>query len=243
MAEAQQILIVDDDADTRDVVRQLLHDEGYAVAACAEGRAALQAFRDTGPDLVLLDVLMPGLDGLSICLAIRAESDVPIMFLSVKGQATEQAIGLRLGADDYLAKPFDADELVARIRDLLRRARRSRQQPAPTSQGPRLAFPGLVIDLTKHAVEISGAVVALRPIEYKLLVKLASQPHHLWTREQLLHDVWGYKPLGNTRTVDVHIRRLRKKLEEANGPVQYIMTVRGFGYRFTPPSETIQASS
>lgn len=237
MADAERILIIDDDADTRDIVRQVLREEGYEVTECSDGRVAIQAFRDSGADLVLLDVLMPGLDGINICLGIREESDVPIIFLSAKGQATDKAIGLRIGADDYLSKPFDMDELIARIRALLRRTRRSKPEQAPVIQGPRLEFPGLLIDLTKHDVEIGGEVVDLTPIEFKLLVKLASEPNHLFTRDQLMQDVWDYEFLGKTRTVDVHIRRLRKKLEDANGPAQYITTVRGFGYRFTTPPD------
>lgn len=243
MAEAEQILIIDDDADTRDIVRQVLQQEAYTVSECSDGRVAVQTFREHRPDLVLLDVLMPGLDGINICLTIREESDVPIIFLSAKGEATDKAIGLRIGADDYLAKPFDMDELVARIRALLRRAHRRAPEQAQGNQGPRLEFPGLLIDLTKHDVEISGAVVDLTPIEFKLLVKLASEPNHLFTRDQLMQDVWDYEFLGKTRTVDVHIRRLRKKLEDANGPAQYITTVRGFGYRFTTPPEANQASA
>jgi DNA-binding response OmpR family regulator len=243
MTDTEQVLIIDDDADTRDIVRQVLQEEGYTVTECADGRVAVQAFRDNRPDLVLLDVLMPGFDGINICLAIREESDVPIIFLSAKGQATDKAIGLRIGADDYLSKPFDMDELIARIRALLRRSRRTKPAPPPTNQGPRLEFPGLLIDLTKHDVEISGAVVDLTPIEFKLLVKLASEPNHLFTRDQLMSDVWDYEFLGKTRTVDVHIRRLRKKLEDANGPAQYITTVRGFGYRFTTPPEANSASA
>ncbi|HEV7214345.1 MAG TPA: response regulator transcription factor [Chloroflexota bacterium] len=242
MAEAEQVLIIDDDADTRDIVRQVLQQEAYTVTECSDGRVAVQTFRDRRPDLVLLDVLMPGLDGINICLAIREESDVPIIFLSAKGQATDKAIGLRIGADDYLSKPFDMDELVARIRALLRRAHRRMPEQVQSNQGPRLEFPGLLIDLTKHDVEISGAVVDLTPIEFKLLVKLASEPNHLFTRDQLMQDVWDYEFLGKTRTVDVHIRRLRKKLEDANGPAQYITTVRGFGYRFTTPPDANQAS-
>lgn len=243
MADMEQVLLIDDDADTRDIVRQVLLEEGYGVTECSDGRTAVQAFRDSQPDLVLLDVLMPGLDGINICLAIREESDVPIIFLSAKGQAADKAIGLRIGADDYLSKPFDMDELIARIRALLRRSRRSKPAPAPTNQGPRLEFPGLLIDLTKHDVEISGAVVDLTPIEFKLLVKLAGEPNHLFTRDQLMQDVWDYEFAGKTRTVDVHIRRLRKKLEDANGPAHYITTVRGFGYRFTTPPEANLASA
>ena len=242
MAEAEQVLIIDDDADTRDIVRQVLQQEAYTVTECSDGRIAVQKFREHRPDLVLLDVLMPGLDGINICLTIREESDVPIIFLSAKGEATDKAIGLRIGADDYLSKPFDMDELVARIRALLRRSRRRAPEQAQANQGPRLEFPGLLIDLTKHDVEISGAVVDLTPIEFKLLVKLASEPNHLFTRDQLMQDVWDYEFLGKTRTVDVHIRRLRKKLEDANGPAQYITTVRGFGYRFNTPPDANQAS-
>ena len=236
---AERILIIDDDPDTRDVIAQTLRDEAYEVFECSEGKGAVQASRETHSDLVLLDVLMPGMDGINICRAIREESDVPIIFLSAKGEATDKAIGLRIGADDYLSKPFDMDELIARIRALLRRSQRGGRPAAapPPGQGPRLEYPGLMIDLTKHDVEINGETVDLTPIEFKLLVKLASEPNHLFTRDQLMQDVWDYEFLGKTRTVDVHIRRLRKKLEDAHGPAHYITTVRGFGYRFTTPTE------
>ncbi len=236
----ERILIIDDDADIRDVVRQMLEEEGYDVRQCADGRIAIRTFRETQPDLVLLDVLMPGLDGFNICLAIREESEVPVIFLSAKGQATDKAIGLRFGADDYVAKPFDFDELIARIRALLRRAGRNRPSAA-ASGGPRLEFPGLVIDLARHDVEVNGSGVQLTPIEFKLLVKLANEPNHLFTRDQLMQDVWDYEFAGKTRTVDVHVRRLRKKLEDAEGPAEYITTVRGFGYRFsTGPHADLQ---
>lgn len=242
MATAEKLLIIDDDEDTRQLIKLALAEEAsYDVIECADGRSAVQTFRATQPDLVLLDVLMPGMDGINICLAIREQSDVPIIFLSAKGQATDKAIGLRIGADDYLAKPFDNDELLARIRALLRRAHRG--QPA-AAQGPRLEFPSLIIDLTKHDVEINGEEIDLTPIEFKLLVKLASEPNHLFSRDQLMSDVWDYQFEGKTRTVDVHIRRLRKKLEDANGPAHYITTVRGFGYRFTtPPAAADQVSA
>ena len=243
MAPAEKVLIIDDDEDTRLMLQQVLREEGYEVLECSDGRLAVQAFRSGQPDLVLLDVLMPGMDGINICLAIREESDVPIIFLSAKGQATDKAIGLRIGADDYVSKPFDMDELTARVRALLRRTRRTKPAPAQTAQGPRLEFPGLLVDLTKHDVEINGDTVDLTPIEFKLLVKLASEPNHLFTRDQLMQDVWDYEFLGKTRTVDVHIRRLRKKLEDANGPAHYITTVRGFGYRFTTPPTADQASA
>ena len=201
----------------------------------------MQVFRDARPDLVLLDILMPGMDGINICLAIREQSDVPIIFLSAKSQATDKAIGLRIGADDYLSKPFDFDELIARMRALLRRTRRG--VAAAPGQGPRLEYPGLIIDLTRHDVEINGDAVQLTPIEFKLLAKLAGEPNHLFTRDQLMQDVWDCAFEGKTRTVDVHIRRLRKKLEDVHGPAHYIATVRGFGYRFNVVPEAEPATA
>lgn len=225
----ETILVIDDDDQTLNVVQQVLEDDGYQVATCADAKQAIKVFKQSNPDVVLLDIMMPGLDGISICLQIREMSDVPVIFLSAKGQPTDKVIGLRLGADDYLAKPFDIDELSARVRALLRRSRSS------TATGPlqMLRYDDLSIDLVKHEVEVHGEAVALTPVEYKLLVKLASQPNQLFSRDELVRDVWEYNFSGKTRTVDVHIRRLRKKLEDAGGPVDDVTTVRGFGYRFT----------
>jgi len=230
---AETVLVIDDDAQTLDVIQEVLREDGYSVTVCSDAKQALSAFKQTTPDVVLLDIMMPGLDGISICLQIREFSDVPIIFLSAKGQPTDKAIGLRLGADDYLGKPFDIDELSARVRAVLRRSATS----APVDTTQRLEYENLRIDLVKHEVEVSGKPVSLTPVEYKLLVKLASQPNQLFSRDQLVHDVWEYNFMGKTRTVDVHIRRLRKKLEDAGGPVDYITTVRGFGYRFSPSNE------
>ncbi|MCL4509386.1 MAG: response regulator transcription factor [Chloroflexi bacterium] len=237
MTGQERVLIVDDDHDVREIVRRALELEGYVIYDCADGRQALDAFHRYQPDLVLLDVLMPGMDGINICLAIREESDVPIIFLSAKEQPSDKAIGLRIGADDYIGKPFDLDELAARVRALLRRARSAKADlPHQEDSADRLIFPGIIIDLSRHDVEVNGKSLDLTPIEFRLLAKLASEPNRLFTRDQLMQDVWDHEFLGQTRTVDVHIRRLRKKLEDVRGPSQYINTVRGFGYRFSLPN-------
>lgn len=236
---AETVLVIDDDTQTIDVVQEVLREDGYNVAVCSDAKQALTIFKQTNPDVVLLDIMMPGLDGISICLQIREISDVPVIFLSAKGQPTDKAIGLRLGADDYLGKPFDIDELSARVRAVLRRSHAA----AANEPAQRLQYGNLRIDLVKHEVDINGEPVSLTPVEYKLLVKLASQPNQLFTRDQLVKDVWEYNFMGKTRTVDVHIRRLRKKLEDAGGPVDYVTTVRGFGYRFSPAPEAASRAS
>jgi DNA-binding response OmpR family regulator len=239
MADRQRILIVDDDPNTRNIVREVLDAEGYDVFECADGRLALDTFREVKPDLILLDVLMPGLDGISICLAIREESDVPLIFLSAKEHPSDKAIGLRIGADDYIGKPFDLDEFAARVRALLRRHQRRMSASPGIETAERMEFPGLIIDMQRHDVLVNGVPVGLTPIEFKLLARMASEPNRLFTRDQLMQDVWDHDFSGQTRTIDVHIRRLRKKIDDVHGPAHYIITVRGFGYRFTLPAATM----
>ena len=223
---SQSILLVEDEATLGNAVRYALQKEGYAVRWARDGGAALEAFRAQGPDLVLLDLMLPVLDGLEVCKVIRRDSFVPIMMLTARSSELDKVLGLELGADDFLAKPFGLRELVARVRALLRRASlQSDADPRPITVGDLCIRP-----MQRQALR-EGKPVALRPREFDLLLFLARHRGQVFTREQLLDQVWGYDFPGESRTVDVHVRMLRIKLEpEPSAPV-HLQTVRHTGYR------------
>jgi two-component system response regulator MtrA len=223
-----KILVVDDDEPVATSVCELLRDEGYAAKAVTDPRKAIETFSSFQPDLVILDVLMPSVDGISLCLQLRRESDVPVLFLSAKREPPDRVVGLRIGADDYIGKPFDNDELLARIGALLRRGH------APRDDGHgQLRFGRFVIDLGSVQAIAGDHPIALTPTEFKLLRTLAQEPGRVFTRDDLLTTVWGYEPGSDTRLVDVHVGRLRKKLQDAEVADVVIETSRGFGYRLT----------
>lgn len=224
-----KVMIVDDDQNVAGALGDLLGEEGYAVRTVTDSRKALEAFEAFQPDLVILDVLMPSVDGISLCLHLRRESDVPVLFLSAKGEAPDRVVGLRIGADDYMGKPFDNDELVARIGALLRRGRAAKAE----DDGRQLRFGQFVIDLASVQAIVGDHQLPLTPTEFKLLRTLAGEPGRVFTRDDLLTTVWGYEPGSDTRLVDVHVGRLRKKLLEAGVGDVVIETSRGFGYRLT----------
>ena len=229
MIARQKILIVDDDEHISELISLYLTKEFYDTKIVYDGEEALRQFRLFSPNLILLDLMLPGIDGYQVCREIRQQSNVPIIMLSAKGEVFDKVLGLELGADDYIIKPFDSKELVARVKAVLRR-----YQPAQTTQtkpaGKYVEYPDLTINLTNYSVVYKGKTVDMPPKELELLYFLASSPNQVFTREQLLDHIWGYEYIGDTRTVDVHIKRLREKIKDhANWAIS---TVWGIGYKF-----------
>ncbi|WP_072312940.1 MtrAB system response regulator MtrA [Agrococcus sp. Marseille-P2731] len=223
----QTILVVDDDPALAEMIGIVLAGEGYALEYCADGAEALGRFHEVRPDLVLLDLMLPGKDGIQICTEIRAESGVPIIMLTAKGDPTDVVVGLESGADDYVVKPFNPKELVARVRTRLR--------PQRSADTGTLRVADLEIDVEGHQVRRGGAPIPLTPLEFELLVTLASKPNQVFSREMLLEQVWGYHYKADTRLVNVHVQRLRSKVErDVDSPV-VVTTVRGVGYRAGAP--------
>ncbi len=229
MASKQKILIVDDDANIAELISLYLTKEMYETQIAQDGEEAIALFRSFEPDLIMLDLMLPGIDGYEVCRRIRQVSMTPIIMLSAKGETFDKVLGLELGADDYMIKPFDPKELVARVKAVLRRT--AAERPGDSAQeGDRVEYPGLTVSLTNYAVTYEGKPLYLPPKELELLYFLASQPNRVFTREQLLDHIWGYEYLGDTRTVDVHIKRLREKFDENDAWA--ISTVWGVGYKF-----------
>jgi DNA-binding response OmpR family regulator len=234
---AQTILIVEDDEMIVESVRYGLEREGYQVLAAFDGQQGLEVARRSSPDLVLMDVMMPVMDGYQACRILRSESSIPIIMLTARGEELDRVLGLEMGADDYVVKPFGMRELVARIRAQLRRA----DMPSRASGAARSVRIGsLTLDHDRHMVTKAGVPVELRPKEYDLLQALMAQPGHAFERQELLDSVWGAGWFGDPRTLDVHIRWLRQKLEDDPAEPRYILTVRGLGYRFALPDEVPQ---
>ena len=230
MANKQKILIVDDDENIANLISLYLTKECYETRIEHDGQSALDAFKEYAPNLILLDIMLPGLDGYEICREIRRESKVPIIMLSAKTEVFDKVLGLELGADDYIIKPFDSKELVARVKAVLRRYT---EAPAPVEKKPdekRVEYKDLIINLSNYEVIYKGKPVEMTPREIELLYFLASSPNQVFTREQLLDHIWGYEYAGDTRTVDVHIKRIREKIADTD---QWsIGTVWSVGYRF-----------
>ena len=224
-------MLVEDDASLREVISTVLETSGYEVVAVADGLEAVQSFNSPCCDIVVLDLMLPTLDGFSVCREIRSKSDVPIIMITARQDVTDVVAGLELGADDYLTKPFEASELLARIRAVLRRAVAT-DAPATISAGE------LEIDVAGFRATRSGAEVALSAMEFRLLVELASNLGRVLTREHLIRRVWGYDYLGDSRLVDMAVKRLREKIEPDPANPELIHTVRGAGYRFELPDST-----
>ena len=229
MVARQKILIVDDDEHISELISLYLTKEFYDTKIVYDGEEALRQFRLFSPNLILLDLMLPGIDGYQVCREIRQQSNVPIIMLSAKGEVFDKVLGLELGADDYIIKPFDSKELVARVKAVLRR-----YQPAQAAQtkpaGKYVEYQDLTINLTNYSVVYKGKTVDMPPKELELLYFLASSPNQVFTREQLLDHIWGYDYIGDTRTVDVHIKRLREKIKDHASWA--ISTVWGIGYKF-----------
>ncbi len=230
MSDKQRILLVDDDANISHLVRLYLEKEGFAVTEAARGDTALEAFRKEVPSLVLLDVMLPGLDGLQVLKEIRKTSKAPVIMLTAKDETFDKVLGLELGADDYITKPFETKELVARVKAVLRRAPAAEEKPADNDD--TLRFPQLTISLARYEVTYEGKELEMPPKELEVLYYLASHPNMVFTREQLLERVWGFDFFGDSRTVDVHIKRLREKLPECEKYGWEIHTVWRVGYKF-----------
>lgn len=219
-----RVLVVDDDAALAEMLSIVLRQEGFESQTVGRGDTALEAFRRYRPDVVLLDVMLPGRDGIAVCREIRAESGVPIVMLTAKGDTVDVVVGLESGADDYVVKPFKPKELVARIRARVRRRDGERQTESIT-------VGDLDIDVAGHAVRREGAPVNLTPLEFDLLLCLARKPWQVFTREMLLEEVWGYRHAADTRLVNVHVQRLRSKVEHDPEHPEIVVTVRGVGYK------------
>ncbi len=228
MATKQKILIVDDDNNIAELVALYLTKECFETKIVNDGEEALKQFHIFHPDLILLDLMLPGIDGYQVCREIRHTSDVPIIMLSAKGETFDKVLGLELGADDYIIKPFDSKELVARVRAVLRRFHVKSSAAAPKENC--VSYPDLVINLTNYSVTYMGHQIDMPPKELELLYFLAASPNQVFTREQLLDHIWGYEYIGDTRTVDVHIKRLREKIKD--NPNWALSTVWGIGYKF-----------
>ncbi len=221
-----RVLIVDDDTALAEMLGIVLSSEGFEPTVCGDGDAALAAFRDTRPDLVLLDLMLPGRDGIEVCRQIRRESGVPIVMLTAKSDTIDVVVGLESGADDYVVKPFKPKELVARVRARLRRS--------DAAAAETLQIGDLLIDVAGHSVRRDEEVLSLTPLEFDLLVALARKPWQVFTREVLLEQVWGYRHAADTRLVNVHVQRLRSKIERDPEDPQVVVTVRGVGYKAGP---------
>jgi DNA-binding response OmpR family regulator len=222
-----RVMIVEDDADIATLVANVLGEEGYRTSVVTDSRQAIETFERVKPDVVTLDVMMPSIDGISLCLELRRSSEVPILFISARKDPPDRVVGLRVGADDYMSKPFDTAELVARVDALVRRSGMTHENDTDR----QLRFDRFVIDLGSVQAVAGETPVQLTPTEFKLLRTLAAEPGRVFTRDDLLTGVWGYEPGSDTRLVDVHVGRLRKKLEDAHVTEVQIETARGFGYR------------
>ncbi|MGI8614000.1 MAG: MtrAB system response regulator MtrA [Nocardioidaceae bacterium] len=218
-----RVLVVDDDSALAEMLTIVLSNEGFDTLVCSSGDKAMAAFRDHRPDIVLLDLMLPGLDGIDVCRAIRSESGVPIVMLTAKTDTIDVVVGLESGADDYMVKPFKPKELVARIRARLRRF---------DDEAPEIfTIADLTIDVAGHRVTRAGEPIALTPLEFDLLLCLARRPWQVFTRELLLEHVWGYRHAADTRLVNVHVQRLRSKIEHDAEHPEVVLTVRGVGYK------------
>ena len=224
---AISVLVVEDDSNIRELLQLYLEKEGYAVTLAADGGQGLEKFRAIQPNLVLLDVMMPVMDGWEVCKAIRAESETPIIMLTAKGETDDKVTGLKAGADDYVTKPFEMKEVLARIEAVLRRS----NGVVAEKKARKLSYDNLTIDMDAFELTVSGKKVDAPPKEMELLFYLASSPNRVYTRNQLLDEVWGFDYFGDSRTVDVHVKRLREKLEGVSQQWS-LKTVWGVGYKF-----------
>ena len=232
MAEKQRILIVDDDENIAELISLYLTKECFETKKAEDGESALACLKDFAPDLILLDLMLPGIDGYEVCREIRKDSSTPIIMLSAKGEVFDKVLGLELGADDYMEKPFDSKELVARVKAVLRRSHSEESQNTKPAEETNeiLNFTDLTINKTNYSVMYCGNRVEMPPKELELLYFLAATPNHVYTREQLLDRIWGYDYVGDTRTVDVHIKRIREKINDHDA--WKIATIWGVGYMF-----------
>lgn len=231
----EKIMVVDDEAVVREILTHYLHKDGFQVISTGDGYSAMTLIRKDKPDLILLDILLPELDGLEVCQVIRRETDVPVIFITSKGETMDVALGLGVGGDDYIRKPFDPIEVVVRVKAHLRRYRQLRVYRSNREQKQVLDYPGLKIDLLKRSVEVNGSFVTLTAKEFDILTLLAKNPNQFFSSDQLIKSVWGSSESADQRSLMVHISKLRKKIEEDPSNPKYIITVRNVGYRFFAP--------
>lgn len=231
MVNKQKVLIVDDDNNIAELIALYLTKECYETKIVNDGESVMPAMESFSPNLILLDIMLPGMDGYQVCREVRMKYSVPIIMLSAKGEIFDKVLGLELGADDYIEKPFDSKELVARAKAVLRRYKPAAPEPSPAASADKcVQYADLSVNLTNYSVLYMGRTVDMPPKELELLYFLASSPNHVFTREQLLDQIWGYEYVGDTRTVDVHIKRLREKIKDhANWKIS---TIWGVGYKF-----------
>ena len=230
MVSKQKVLIVDDDENIAELISLYLTKECYETMIAPDGETALEMVKSFAPNLIILDIMLPGIDGYAVCREIRATMSTPIIMLSAKGEVFDKVLGLELGADDYLEKPFDTKELVARAKAVLRRSKTVAPQVVEDPDFKEVEYEDLKINLTNYSVIYMGKSVDMPPKELELLYFLASSPNHVFTREQLLDRIWGYEYIGDTRTVDVHIKRIREKINDHEH--WSITTIWGIGYKF-----------
>ena len=230
MVAKQKILIVDDDNNIAELISLYLTKECFDTKIVNDGEEALLAYKSYNPNLILLDLMLPGIDGYQVCREIRAKDNIPIIMLSAKGEVFDKVLGLELGADDYIMKPFDSKEMVARVKAVLRRYQPAKQEKPAAATIKMVSYTDLEVNLSNYSVEYMGEPIDMPPKELELLYFLASSPNQVFTREQLLDNIWGYEYIGDTRTVDVHVKRLREKIKDHEG--WGITTVWGIGYKF-----------
>lgn len=233
----KKVLVVDDDPNIVEVLRLYFDKDGFAVVSCLTGDKAVETFQTSQPDLVVLDLMLPGKDGYDICREIRKTSDVPIIMLTARSDTLDKVVGLELGADDYLQKPFEPKELLARVKAVLRRTKKQETAASESKDNKEntevISYEGFTVDTARYVVTVDGKEIDIPPKELELLFFLASHPNRVFTREQLLENVWGYDFYGESRTVDVHVKRIREKLEKPNVKTNWqIKTVWGVGYKF-----------
>lgn len=230
--DKKRILIVDDDENIAELISLYLIKECFDTEIAGNGEEALAKFQTYKPHLMLLDIMLPGIDGYDVCREIRKSSNVPIIMLSAKGEVFDKVLGLKIGADDYMVKPFDSNELVARVQAILRRVNDSAEDKVDNGGDKEevVNFEGLSVNLTSYSVIYNGSLIEMPPKELELLYFMASRPNQVFTREQLLDKIWGYDYVGDTRTVDVHVKRIREKIKDENDWA--IATVWGIGYKF-----------
>lgn len=229
MSVNSKIMVVDDDINICELLRLYLEKDGYTVFLAHDGQKAVELFQEKQPDLVLLDIMLPNLDGWQVCREIRRFSDNPIIMLTAKGETFDKVLGLELGADDYVVKPFDAKEVVARVKAVLRRSSGAKQ--SNVKQIKEVTYDKLQLNLTNYEMKVNGVAVDTPPKELELIYHFASNPNRVYTRDQLLDEVWGFDYYGDSRTVDVHVKRLREKLEGVSDKWE-LKTVWGVGYKF-----------
>lgn len=230
MVAKQKILIVDDDNNIAELISLYLTKECFDTKIVNDGEEALLAYKTYNPNLILLDLMLPGIDGYQVCREIRAKDNIPIIMLSAKGEVFDKVLGLELGADDYIMKPFDSKEMVARVKAVLRRYQPTKQEQSKPASIKVVNYTDLEVNLSNYSVVYMGENIDMPPKELELLYFLASSPNQVFTREQLLDNIWGYEYIGDTRTVDVHVKRLREKIKDHDG--WGITTVWGIGYKF-----------